>query len=273
MTAILRRTAFAAATLLAISACGAADDNGASSADGSAEAATNEMVMGADDAPVTIVEYASWTCPACLQFQNDVVGKLKEEYVETGKVKFIFREFPTAPANISVAGFAIARCAGEDNYYDVLDELFSRQNAILSLAREGGQVKAALQQVAANHGITDEAEFDACLQDSGIRKAIAASVAQGEEDGVSGTPTVLMNGEPLAGYDWRSWGGMQTVLNEALGEDAPVTEAAAPAEVPAMTEVPQEAPAEGEAAPEGDTTGESGDTDMAEPTAGEPAPE
>lgn len=255
MKALTRRAALYAVSVLALAACGGADGGESTKTAGTPDgAAVAEMSMGADDAPVTIVEYASWTCPACLQYQNEVVGKMKADYVETGKVRFVFREFPTAPANISVAGFAIARCAGEDKYFEVLDELFSRQTAILSLAREGGQVKSALQQVAANHGITDEAEFDACLQNSDIRKAIAASVAQGENDGVNGTPTVLMNGTVLPGYEWRRWEGMQAVLNEALGEEAP---AATPAE---MT-------------PTEDSSPESTDIDSDESTSSDASPE
>ena len=237
-----RRTALFAVSLFAMAACGASGGEG----DAQGEAALKEITLGDDDAPVTILEYASWTCPACLQFHTDVVGKMKEEYVETGKVKYIFREFPTAPAQISVAGFAVARCAGEDQYYDVLDELFSRQTAILSLARQGGQVKAALQQVGANHGITDAEEFEACLQNADIRRAITASVMAGEEDGVTGTPTVFLNGEKLEGYAWREWNGMQETLNAALGEDAP--EAANASEEPEMSD-------------DSDMTGESGESD------------
>ena len=253
-----RRAVLIAGTLMAAAACGAADDSSSSGNASVDNAAVEEMVLGADDAPVTIIEYASWTCPACLQYQNDVVGQLKEEYVETGKVKFIFREYPTAPANIAVAGFAVARCAGEDQYFDVLGELFERQRCILSLAREGGQVKAALKQVAANHGITDDASFEACLQNSDIRRAIASSVSKGENDGVTGTPTVLLNGQVLPGYEWRRWDGMKAVLDEALGEDAP-----------AATNTAEEP----EAAPEADSTSESGDMEIVEPTSGEADPE
>jgi len=253
-----RRAVLIAGTLLAATACGAADESSSGGSASVDNAAVKEMVLGADDAPVTLVEYASWTCPACLQYQNDVVGQLKSEYVETGKVKFIFREYPTPPANIAVAGFAVARCAGEDKYFDVLDELFDRQRGILSLAREGGQVKAALQQVAANHGITDAASFDACLQNSDIRRAIASSVTKGENDGVTGTPTVLVNGKVLPGYEWRRWDGMKAVLDEALGEEAPAANDSA------------EEPGD---APEADSVSESGDTEIVEPTSGEAEPE
>ena len=262
MNTLTRRTAILAVSFLTMTACGASGDE---SGEGPNSAALQEITLGEEDAPVTIVEYASWTCPACLQFHNDVVGNLKEDYVETGKVRYIFREFPTAPANISVAGFAIARCAGEDRYYDVLDELFSRQTAILSLARQGGQVKQALQQIAANHGITDEAEFDACLNNSDIRRAISASVAAGDEAGVNATPTLFLNGEQLEGFEWRQWTGMQSMLDEALGEDAPAaaTEASMEeAETPAMTD-------------EGDMSGESMNraTESMDETEGEAAPQ
>lgn len=266
MKTLTRRTAVFAVSVFAMAACGASGDGPEGG-----EAALQEITLGSDDAPVTVLEYASWTCPACLQFHTDVVGKLKSEYIETGKVKYVFREFPTAPAEISVAGFAVARCAGEDRYYDVLDELFSRQTAILSLARQGGQVKAALQQVAANNGISDSAEFEACLQNSDIRRAINASVMAGEQDGVSATPTVFLNGEQLEGFGWREWTGMQAVLNEALGEDAPGAGPAA-AEEPAASE--EDAMTAG-----GDMNGESTEGESedgaapAEDTAGETTPE
>ncbi|WP_018146612.1 DsbA family protein [Henriciella marina] len=256
MNALTRRSSILAVSFLMMAACGASGDE-TGQANGSSEAALQEISLGADDAPVTIVEYASWTCPACLQFHNEVVGNLKEDYVDTGKVRYVFREFPTAPAEISVAGFAIARCAGEDSYYDVLDELFSRQTAILSLARQGGQVKQALQQVAANHGISDPAEFDACLQNSDVRRAISASVAAGDQQGVNATPTVFLNGEQLEGYAWRQWPAMQEILNEELGEEAP-----GDAEEPVMTD-------------EGDMSGESmnSDAESMDETEGEAVPQ
>ena len=246
MTALFPRPAALALFVLALAACGdgqsAADDSTKTADSG---ASLNEMVMGNPDAKVTVIEYASWTCPACLQFQGDAIPVLKEEYVKTGKVKFIFREFPTPPANISIAGFAVARCAGDDKYFDVLDELFDRQQAILSLAREGGQVKAALQEVALNNGIESPEAFEACLMNSDIRKAIAASVQTGDELGIHSTPTVLLNGEILDGYEWRQADGLRAVLDEALGEDAPApVEAVVVEEAPTVVE--EELPAETE---------------------------
>ena len=129
MFRLSRRAALIAVSAIALTACGAADSSNAQTA-GSGDVALTDITLGADDAPITMVEYASWTCPACLQFHNEVIPMLKADYVEAGHVKFVFREFPTAPANISVAGFALARCAGEDRYYDAIDDLFSAQTNI-----------------------------------------------------------------------------------------------------------------------------------------------
>ncbi|MEL7112429.1 MAG: thioredoxin domain-containing protein, partial [Pseudomonadota bacterium] len=125
MSLYTRRATVAALSLFALSACGAADTSNAQESPSSPSGvALTDMTLGSDDATITVVEYASWTCPACLQFHNDVIPVLKADYVETGQVKFIFREFPTPPANVAVAGFALARCAGEDQYYSVIDDLF-----------------------------------------------------------------------------------------------------------------------------------------------------
>jgi protein-disulfide isomerase len=218
-----RRTALGALASLALVACGGAGNGeapGSSPTSGSQASESLDMVLGAADAPVTLIEYASWTCGACLQFHNDVVSMLKTDYIETGKVRLVFREFPTAPTNVSVAGFAIARCSGADTYFDVIDELFDRQSAVLSLVRSGGQVKQALVQIAMNNGIGNEAELDACLQDEGVRRAISTAVGRGDAMGVSATPTLFLNGDRLDGFKWRSADGMREVLDEALGVTA-----------------------------------------------------
>ena len=218
MSRFTRRVALAAFASLALSACGqAGGEDAAPTTPSSSSNAVKDIILGNPDAAVTIVEYASWTCPACLDFHQTVMPMLKSDYIETGQVRFVFREFPTPPANISVAGFAIARCAGEGKYYDVLDELFERQPGILAMVRQGDQVKSALMQIAENHGISGEEAFDACLQDGEIRRAISTAVGRGDAAGVNSTPIVFVNGEVLEGYDWRYPEGMRIVLDETLG--------------------------------------------------------
>ena len=224
MLSFTRRGTLFALSALALAACGGATDGDSTSA----SSGTNEsegivlqdIIFGDPDAPVTIVEYASWTCPACLDFHARIMPTVKADYVDTGKVKLVFREFPTAPANIAVAGFALARCAEDAEYYDILDELFMRQDAILTLARQGGPVVEALKQVGANHGIEGDEAFQACLDDQGNRDAIRASIAAARAKGVDATPTFFLNGEEMDGNVRISPVTFTAALDEALGEPA-----------------------------------------------------
>ena len=216
MIQLTRRAAVAALSFVALTACGAADtSNAQEGTPGSNGLALTDIALGDADAPITIVEYASWTCPACLQFHTDVIPMLKADYVETGQVRFVFREFPTPPANISVAGFALARCAGEDNYYDAIDDLFAAQTNI----RSGGDIEGALRALGSSYGIEGEG-FTECLSNKDVTYAISESVMKGDSQGVNSTPTVFLNGEKLQGYEWRTAEGMKAVLDEKLGATA-----------------------------------------------------
>lgn len=250
MFGLNRRSLLAASLAVTLAACGGAGSGTSAeqtSQDGETAAAEigQDMVLGSADAPITLVEYASWTCGACWQFHNDVMPMLKEEYIETGKVRLVFREFPTAPANVSLAGFVIARCRGAENYFDVIDELFDRQSAILALVRNGGAVRDALVQIGINQGLADEAAFEACLADETLRRNIATAVGRGDAQGVDSTPTVFMNGERLEGSAWRVADGMRDVLDAALAEIEGPAEAAEPSdaaveETAAVDETPAE---------------------------------
>ena len=188
-----RRTTLSALAMLALSACGDANGDGPGASSSGSGDGLPEIVLGDPDAPVTLIEYASVTCGACLQFHQQVMPSIKADYVETGKVKFIFREFPTPPAQVAVAGFAIARCAGDENYYDVIDDLFDAQPGILMAARNGA-VRPALEEIASRHGISPGAEFDACLSDPDIRTDIADVIMSGEDFQVTATPTLILQG-------------------------------------------------------------------------------
>jgi protein-disulfide isomerase len=216
-----RRAALAAFSTLALTACGAADTGNAQVAGSDSDAlALTDITLGRDDAPITMVEYASWTCPACLQFHTDVIPMLKSDYIDAGHVKFVFREFPTPPANISVAGFSIARCAGPDRYYDAIDDLFSAQTNVLNLARSGGDIEGALRNLASSYGIEGSA-FTECLRNQDVTYAITESVMKGDSQGVNSTPTVFINGEKLQGYEWRNAAGMKALLDDQLGLSTP----------------------------------------------------
>ncbi|CAI8346568.1 MAG: hypothetical protein CME93_07580 [Hyphomonadaceae bacterium] len=220
LVSAIRRQTVTLIAALGLVACGSAGSEDAANPQmiSDAERAISDIVLGNTGAPLTMIEYASWTCGHCLQYHEDIMPILLDEYIEQGKLRLVFREFPTAPANVSVAGFAIARCAGPDKYFDVLDELFKRQSAIISLIRNGGQVRAALIQIGLNNGIPNEETIEACLADNDILRAISTSIARGDAQGVRATPTIFLNGEQLVGSNWRSPDAMRTILDDALTE-------------------------------------------------------
>lgn len=188
------RFAVVALSALALVACGAAGDDTSSTGKVTPAANTDgELghVMGSADAPLTIIEYASPTCPACKYFHDTVKPTLEEKFISTGKVKFVFREYPLN--EIDVAAYAMARCAGDEKFFDVLDDLFANQDGI-RYAAQNGVVKTTLGAIGQRHGIADAAAFDACLANSEIRKALADTYATSEKWGVEGTPTFIIDG-------------------------------------------------------------------------------
>ncbi|MEQ8935603.1 MAG: DsbA family protein [Amphiplicatus sp.] len=194
-----RPAAFCA--LLLAAACGAperASKTAESIPSGQKVETRADMILGAADAPVTIIEYASVTCPGCAQFNERVFPAIREKYIDTGKVRLIFREFPTAPAEFSYIGSVLARCAAEkggtDAYFAVTDTLFRTQRAWIY----GDDPKAELLKVAGQAGL-DGAAFDACLKRQDLIDAINEGAKEaGETYGVTGTPTFIVNGEKAA---------------------------------------------------------------------------
>jgi protein-disulfide isomerase len=151
-----------------------------------------DKVLGTEDAPVTIVEYASMTCPHCAQFHNVTLPELKTKYIDTGKVRLIFREFPFDPR--AEAGFMLARCAN-DNYFPMVEVLFRQQSswAAVENARE------ALLQISKLAGFTQES-FEKCLTDQKLLDDVRAVQKRGaSEFHVDSTPTFFINGKTYKG--------------------------------------------------------------------------
>ncbi|WP_293612911.1 DsbA family protein [Ponticaulis sp.] len=195
-----------------------------------------DVVLGSEDAPITIIEYASITCPHCAHFHEEIMPVIQER-IDQGQVKFIFRDFPTPPAEIAMAGFALARCSGEDNYYAVLDKFFTNQTEMFDSLRNG-TVGTFFTDLAANHGV-DEATFDACLSDRLLFESMVDIITAGQEAGVASTPTVFLNGTQLTS-ETRTAESMAAAIDAALGiepssesvdaEISPEEEASVPAE-------------------------------------------
>jgi protein-disulfide isomerase len=153
-----------------------------------------ELVVGKADAPVTIVEYASMTCGHCAAFHNNVYPALKEKYIDTGKVRFVLREFPLD--NLAAAASMLARCAGGDATQAMISALFKTQD---KWAFVRGNPVPELFKIAQQAGFTQE-RFDTCLKDNTtLDHMIAARQRASDEFGVNATPTFFINGKRLRG--------------------------------------------------------------------------
>jgi protein-disulfide isomerase len=150
-----------------------------------------EMALGSESAKVTLIEYASATCPHCAAFHVETFGKLKTEYVDTDKVRFVFREFPLNDA--ALAAFMIARAAPKESYFPLIDAYFTT----LDTWTAGNWVEG-LFNIARQAGFSRE-KFDATLKDEALAKAILAIRDGGVSFGVKGTPTFFINGETFDG--------------------------------------------------------------------------
>jgi protein-disulfide isomerase len=153
-----------------------------------------DIVIGNASAPNTIIEYASMTCPHCAQFQNEVFPLLKAKYIDTGRAKYILREFPLD--NLAVAAFMLARCAGEDRYYPMVDGLFETQEAWVVRGPEG---KDKLEQIARQAGFSKE-RFDKCLGDKALFDDVVKARARAHQRfGVDSTPTFFVDAKRMKG--------------------------------------------------------------------------
>ena len=151
-----------------------------------------DMALGSDKAPVTIIEYASMTCPHCAAFENQVFPKLKEKYIDTGKVRFIMREYPLD--RLAAAAFMLARCAGPEKYNPLIETLFQQQQKwavrdpippLLAIAKQAGFTQQS---------------FDTCINDAALLKKIQdVRDRASSKFKVDATPTFFINGQRYSG--------------------------------------------------------------------------
>ncbi|WP_336276340.1 DsbA family protein [Bartonella sp. CB178] len=151
-----------------------------------------DKVEGEENAPVTIVEYASLTCSHCGYFYNGVLPKIREKYIKTGKVRFIFRDFAFDPR--ATAGFMLAECVPADRYFPLIEVLFQRQQEWAW----GRDALTPLRKIGFMAGLTEEG-FNACLSNQSILDEINASFERGKALGVTVTPTFFINGNKYEG--------------------------------------------------------------------------
>ena len=148
-------------------------------------------VLGDPDAPVELAEYASTTCGHCRAFHEEIFPELKARYIDTGKVKLAWYVLPTAPAPLSLAGAAIARCAGEDRFFEAIDVMFDEQEALFN-AVSPEDMKKQLNAIGAKFDLSPDA-VSTCIDDPAILEATNSALADMPAT-ITGTPSFVING-------------------------------------------------------------------------------
>lgn len=158
-----------------------------------AERFTGDVVLGDENAPVEVIEYASFTCPHCASFHERTWPEFKKQYVDTGKVRFIMREVYFDPYGLW-AGM-VARCGGEESYYPLVDALLKRQRDWSRAEDVAGEI----QKIGRLNGLSTEA-MRACLSDRSFAETLVGAYQENaERDGIQSTPSFLINGELVSG--------------------------------------------------------------------------
>ena len=189
-----RRSVVFGAAALAVSLLTACNGGGGGAISG------DDMTLGVENAPITLIEYASATCPHCATFHEEAFEQLKTNYIDTGRVRYVFREYPTAPAPVAVAAFQLARCGGasEEQYFARLGEIFRQQQAMFASGSMEG-VRNKLIEIGNAAGLTTE-QVTQCISDEAGAERIRRIVDQGNREfSISGTPTFIINGEKVEG--------------------------------------------------------------------------
>jgi len=151
-----------------------------------------DIVIGSDQAPVTIIEYASMTCPHCAHFSETTFPELQKRYIDTGKVRYTLRAFPLDA--LAAAGFMLARCGGKDKYMPIVEALFAKQPEWIVK-----EPLPPLKEIAKQFGI-GEAEFNDCLANQKLLDGLQIVRDHAAQKlGVNSTPTFFVNGKKLVG--------------------------------------------------------------------------
>ena len=171
-----------------------------------------EMVQGDLNAPIEIIEYASFTCPHCATFHADVYPKLKINYIDKGLVKFIYREVYFDKYGMWAS--MIARCAGEDRFFGMTDQIYRKQS-IWARAESDVAIVTQLRKIGLLAGL-DESQLSACLQDGVKLRALVEWYSENaKRDEIKSTPTLIINGEK---HSNQSYEQLTEILDEILGK-------------------------------------------------------
>ncbi|MEM1131160.1 MAG: DsbA family protein [Pseudomonadota bacterium] len=191
----------------------AADDDATEDAPKEMSYVTGDIVLGDENAPVTVIEYASTTCPHCGAFHKNTFPEVKKNYVDTGKVKFIMREVYFDKFGLWVG--MTARCGGEAGYYPMMD-MFLNDQASWARAGDDAAVGQAIQKIGRRAGLSSE-QLNACLSDRDFAKALLKNYQDNAEaDEVRSTPTFIIAGETHTGN--MAYDQFSAILEAALAD-------------------------------------------------------
>lgn len=171
-----------------------------------------DMVLGDENAPVTVIEYASYTCPHCANWHKDSFKQLKEDYIDTGKVKFIHREVYFDRFGLWAA--MIARCGGDTRYFGINDMIYSGQKEWVGEG-DPALILENLRKIGRTAGMSNE-EMDTCMTDESFAQSLVAAYQQhASADEIRSTPTFMIGGEK---YSNMSYEDFSAAIDSKLGE-------------------------------------------------------
>ncbi|MFD1196673.1 DsbA family protein [Seohaeicola saemankumensis] len=171
-----------------------------------------EMVMGAEDAPITMIEYASFTCPHCANFHNGPLKQLKADYVDTGKVRFIYRDVYFDRFGLWAA--MVARCDAS-KFFGIADLLYAQQSEWIAGGGDPALIAENLRKIGRVAGLEND-QLEACLADNANAQALVAWYqANAQADDVNSTPTLIIDGEKHSNM---AYADLKAILDEKLGE-------------------------------------------------------
>ncbi len=170
-----------------------------------------EMTLGAEDAPVTIVEYASFTCPHCANFHKTAFKQLKSDFIDTGKVKFVYRDVYFDRFGLWAS--MVARCGGQERFFGISDMLYNQQKDWLAGGSDPVEIAGNLRRIGKIAGLEEE-QLEVCLNDQDKAKTLVAWYQEhAEADDVSGTPTLIIDGKKHSNM---SYGDLKELIEGKL---------------------------------------------------------
>ena len=154
----------------------------------------DDFILGDPGAPVTMIEFASLTCPHCASFHRDILPQLKKDYIDTGKMRLVYRDFPTSPVELALAAAMLARCGGEDRFFGFVEVLYRSQERW----SRSENPRRELEQIARMGGMS-RADFDACVDDKALLENLQARTRRDEARyGIRSAPSFILNGRKLS---------------------------------------------------------------------------